>query len=121
MRQVHRFPADVGADAVGGFQAMQERSAGKGESPASGFRHRPAGRAMRARRERRVWGFGLLGGLLQKCTFWAASIEKTMNLHEFSGQADFAVGPNINTPRASSASAQAAADAARELGGTPGW
>ncbi len=118
-RQMHRLPADMGADAIGGFQRMQKgvlhegRIAGQGV-PGVG---RQVGHSCHDADDC-FCGFGFRrGGLCFKMHVLASFHRKTMNLHEYQAKQILRSG-NINTPRGiAAASAEAAADAARELGG----
>jgi hypothetical protein len=90
----------------------------KGESPASAFQASAGKAAMRG--TTRITA-SVAGGFASKCTFWRASIEKQMNLHEYQAKQILRSG-NINTPRGiAAASAEAAVNAARSWAATPGW
>src|SRR5574340_529331 len=85
----------------------------KGESPASAFQVSAGSSAMRGMTRMTA---SASEGFASKCTFWRLS-EKTMNLHDFQAKQILRSG-NINTPRGMAAtSADAAVNAASELGG----
>ena len=113
-RQVYRLPADLGADAAGGFQRVQKgvlqkrRIAGQGVPGVGG--------QLRNARNDADDGFRHRGGLLQNARFGELP-SKTMNLHEYQAKQILRSG-NINTPRGiAAASADAAVNAAGELEG----